>query len=246
LKKELRRQIKQDEFAGWLEHSVAWVNGHREQVRNGGLALAVVVAAVAGLAWLQQSRAHAAARAFAEALDVFEAPVEAELPPGTQRPAGQVFASGAEKYRTAAAAFDGIDRKYGSTALGLRARYYAALCRVELGEKDQAEKVLADVASRKDDKALEPALARLALADLLRRSGQVDKAVDAYTQLAADASFPLPRDHALMSLARTLEAAGRVPEARKAYRRLTEEFPGSVYAAEARRRATFLEATAQG
>ena len=44
----------------------------------------------------------------------------------------------------------------------------------------------------------------------------------------------------LLELASTLEAAKRPTEAGAAYRRLVEEFPGSVYAPEARRRAEYL------
>jgi hypothetical protein len=44
-----------------------------------------------------------------------------------------------------------------------------------------------------------------------------------------------------MSLAATLEDANRLAEARASYRRLGEDFPASVYAGEARRRAERLQ-----
>ncbi|MFI5184885.1 MAG: tetratricopeptide repeat protein [Vicinamibacteria bacterium] len=43
-----------------------------------------------------------------------------------------------------------------------------------------------------------------------------------------------------MGLAATLEEARRSEEARAAYRRLVDEYPESVYAADARRRVDFL------
>lgn len=246
MKKELRKQIKQDEFVSGLERAMSWMAAHRDEVRITAIVALIVAVAASGLAYFQSKRTHEAEQAFAEALETFKAPVAAELPEGFQKPPGPVFASAAEKYRKAAAAFDGIERKYSSLTVGWRARYYGALCRVELGDAEEARKAFSEIAARKEGKALEPALARLALADLYRRSGQVDKAVDAYRQLAEDASLPLPRDHALMSMARTLEEARRIPEARGAYRRLSEEFPGSVYAAEARQRASYLETDTQG
>jgi TolA-binding protein len=69
----------------------------------------------------------------------------------------------------------------------------------------------------------------------------VDKAAEAYRQLLEDASLVLPRDHVLMRLAELLDDAHRAAEARAAYQRLAEEFPGSVYASEARERAAYLE-----
>src|SRR5437773_5238748 len=109
----------------------------------------------------------------------------------------------------------------------------------------EAEKGLRALAEKKDGTRLEPALARLALADLHRRQGQVEKAVEEYRALAGDSGLPLPRDYALMSLAGTLEDAKRLAEAVAAYKRLTEEFPASVYAGEARRKADYLQTAAQ-
>ena len=88
--------------------------------------------------------------------------------------------------------------------------------------------------------------ARLAEADLYRRTGKVDKAADAYRQAAEDANLPLPRDYALHALATLLEDNGRLAEARAAYQRLVAEFPTSVYASDARSRAAYLETAATG
>jgi len=155
-----------------------------------------------------------------------------------ERPAGQVFLSAEEKYKTAAAAFEGVARRYPSSTAGVRASYFGALSRLELGQYAEAEKALKELQER--GAGLEPDLARLALADCYRRSGQVDKAVEAFRSFASNPSASLPRDQALMSAAQTLEDARRFAEARAAYRQLTEEFPASVFAAQARARAEYL------
>ena len=238
MKKELKDQIKQDEFASGLEQALAWTNAHRDEVRIGAGVVVVLLAAVGAFGYFQASRAREADRAFREALTTFEAPVTTDLPPGADRPAGQVFATAEDKYKTAAAAFEGVERRFGSSAAGLRAKYYAALCREELGQYAEAEKSLREIQSR--GSGLEPELARVALADLLRRTGQVDKAVEAYRGLATNPTANVPRDFALLSAAQTLEDAKRWAEARAAYRQVFEEFPASVYASEARTRAEYL------
>jgi tetratricopeptide (TPR) repeat protein len=246
LKRDLKRQIKQDEFRSGIEHAVAWVRGHRREAR---LVAVVLVLVGVGVGTLTYYRAHQTARArqaLAEALELFEAPLEADLPAGSPRPGGTVFATSAEKFTKAAAAFDGVERRFGSRPAGVRAKYYAALCRVELGKLDEAEKALGELGGRREPGALEPALARLALAGLHRRAGRVEKAVEVYRQLVDDPTLPLPRDHALMTLAETLEQAHRLSEARDAYRRLVEQFPTSTYVHQAGEKAAFLEAGSRG
>jgi hypothetical protein len=239
LKKELREQIKQDEFASGLEQAVAWIGAHRDEVRIGSGVAVVLLAAVGALVYFQGQRTREADRAFRDALTTFEAPVASELAPGADRPSEQVFISADEKYKTAAAAFEGVERRFGSTVTGLRAKYYAALSRIELKQYAEAEKALKEIQAR--GTGLEPELARVALADLFRRSGQVDKAVEAYRGLATNPAANVPRDFALMSAAQVLDDANRPAEARAAYRQLVEEFPASVYAAEARARADYLQ-----
>ena len=107
--------------------------------------------------------------------------------------------------------------------------YFGALSRIELGQYGEAEKSLKEIQAR--GAGLEPDLARLALAEVYRRSGQVDKAVEAYRSFASNPSVSLPRDQALLRAAQTLEDARRFAEARAAYRQLVEEFPASVFAA---------------
>jgi tetratricopeptide (TPR) repeat protein len=238
LKKELKDQIKQDEFASGLEQAASWVGNHRDELRIGLGVAVVLLAAVGAVAYFQAQRAREADRAFRDALTTFEAPVTAELAPGAEPPAGQVFASAEDKYKTAAAAFEGVERRYGSSKVGLRAKYYAALSRAQLGQHAEAEKALDEI--QKKATGLEAELARLALADIQRRSGQLDKAVETYRGLATNSSSNLPRDYALKSAAEALENAKRFKEARETYRQLVEQFPASVFASEARSRIEYL------
>ncbi len=239
MKKELREEIKQDEFASGLEKSIEWVTAHKDELRIGAGVALVLLAAAGAVVYFQGQRAREADRAFRDALTTFEAPVASELAPGATRPAGQVFATAEEKYKTAAAAFEGIERRFGSSKTALRAKYFAALSRIELGQYPEAEKALHEVQSK--GTGLEPELARVALANLYRRSGQTDKAVEAYRGLATNPSANMPRDFALLSAAQTLEDAKRWADARSAYRQVFEEFPASVYASDARARAEYLQ-----
>ena len=239
MNKQLKHQIKQDELVTGVQNAAGYLRTHEHEVKVTAVAIVVAVLAVGGFTFYRQTREADASRAFAAALETYHAPVagesQQEAAPGTVR-----FATAAEKFKQAVGEFDGVDRRYGSMDVGRRARYYAALCRLELGETATAEKALEQLSSG-DKSSLDPALARLALADAYRRGGKLDQAVATYQQMIDDTNLAIPRDHVLMTLSHTLEDAQRLTEAGAAYRRLADQFPASPYAAEARQRADYLE-----
>ena len=235
MNKELKKQIKHDELRDGIGHAAGWLGAHKDEARVTALAVAVLLLAAIGFGSYRSHRQASAERAFDEALAIFHAPVAGQPDAAA---GGTVYPSRAEKYQKAAAAFDEVAQKHGSTTPGARARYYAALSKLELGQTQPAEAELNKVAS--DGDALMKGLARLALADLHRGAGHWDQAVDAYRKIVDDSGSAVPRDHALMRLAGTLEDARRPTDALASYRRLVEEFPSSVYAPEARRKVDVL------
>ena len=78
-------------------------------------------------------------------------------------------------------------------------------------------------------------MARLGLAEVHVREGKYDQAMSTFKELAATAKDDLPVDAILMQLGRTQVAAGRPADAQQTFKRITDEFPTSPYASEARK-----------
>jgi predicted Zn-dependent protease len=239
LNKEFKRQIKEDEIVTGMGQALSWAERHREQLRLAGVALIVVLGGLLAFSWFRSTRSRESDAALAEALRTFHARVSSEKAPDAAAEPGPSFASSQEKYTKALGQFDGVISRWGSLPAGQRARFYAALTRLELGQADAARQALTELASS-GDKALS-GQARLALAQAQARAGQVDAALEALRKLADEPQTLLPRDYVLMTLATTLEDARRADEAEKAYERVALEYPESGFAAEARRRADYLK-----
>ena len=244
MRKELKQQMRKDEFASGLQSSWAWVRTHGELLRIAGPMVLVLVVVVASISMYRTGRNRDAAEALRQALITFNKP----LPGGADVAAAAepAFASAAEKYAAARDAFEGVVEDFGGSEAAREAAYYVALCQLELGEHDAAIKAFNAIGARREPGELLPVQARLSLAAALAQRGDVDASVETYDQLLGDAGLELPRDYVLLRLARTLEDAGRHDQASRAYLRLTREFPESLYTGEARQRARYLDPSTGG
>ncbi len=231
--KELRHELKRDEVGDALQEARGFLT--RSEVVKPALAVIGLFLVIAGLYYGQKFRAGSAESAFARATEVYHAPfgIPLSATPGT----GQTFATSAEKFQKAKTMFDEVARSYSSMPAGRRARYYSALCLVELGQLKEAEAALKEIAALRDQAVIEPAMARLRLGEIiLQQPGRGKDAAAYYKALIADDASGLPKDRLLFGLAESLESAGERLEARRAYADLMNRHPQSPYAQDARQK----------
>jgi outer membrane protein assembly factor BamD (BamD/ComL family) len=232
LDKELKNELRRDEIGDALQEAKGALA--RPEVVKPALAVIGLVLVLAGLYYGQKFRTASAESAFSRATEVYHAPVGVVL--SAAPAAGETFKTSNEKYEKAKAMFDEVAKNHGSMAAGRRARYYSALCLIELGRDKEAEDALKEIAALRQPGAIEPAMARLRVAELVLRNGRGKDAAAFYKALIADEASGLPKDRLLFGFAESLESAGEKLEARRAYADLVNRHPQSPYAQDARQK----------
>lgn len=233
MKRTERHHLKENELAHLATAAGQAIEARRNQV-VWGVAL-VVVAAVAVLGTLvwrerQQSQAQAA---LAEAMTIADAQVSPAPAPGS-RTAGLRFDTVEARATAALPKFQAAADRFPSSETGVFARYKQAATLMLLGKPADAAKAYQQVIDAAPD-ALYGQMARLGLAQAQVRSGQADQAITAFKTLADLKDGPLPVDGILMELGRAYIEAGKASEAQQTFNRVVQEFPGSSFAADARR-----------
>ena len=241
-----RHKLKENEFARSVAHARHVLEARRRDFGLMILVVVIAIAAIAGYTWWRQSRNAKADTLLAAALAVNEAPVvaPAEPTPGSAIPVEQpgTFRTERAKLEAALPKFQDAADKYPSTDAGITARFHAASILAQLGRHAEAEQRYQEVAA-KAGRTIYARTARLGMADAQLAQGKHDSAIAIYRELSTESNSQLPIDGVLMQLGRASLMAGKREEAARAFNRIVEEFPESVYLADARRE---LEAAKKG
>lgn len=236
MKRSERRHLKENELVAFVDRSRELLESRRREIITVITLAIVVLAGVAGYyAW--RSRAEdKAATLLTDAETVLQAQVTTPAPPTpgqpTPKPPAGTYQSEQAKLEAALPKLADVYTRYPSTESGLAARYYAANALAALGRRDEAEKRYREVI---DKGGIYSQMARLGLAEFLANSGQHDRAIDIYKELTVEPKGDMPVDSVLMQLGRAYARAGRRSEAQQTYTRLVQEFPESLYAADAKK-----------
>ena len=238
MKSTERHKLKENEFARTVAHAREAMQTRGRDVATIVIVVIAAIALAAGYAWWRQSRNAKANALLAEALAVEEAPVIAPAAPapGSPIPVQQAgtFATEQAKLEAASPKLLKVADAYPRTEAGITARYHAASVLANLGRYAEAEQRYQEVIDKAGN-SLYSRTARLGLADVLVSEGKYDSAIKIYQEVSTDTKSSLPIDGVLMQLGRAYMKAGKKNEAAHAFTRVVEEFPQSLYAADARR-----------
>jgi tetratricopeptide (TPR) repeat protein len=228
-----RHHLKTNEFAVRLARGTELVATHRDRVMLGALAVVVLIVVIAGYSWYRRNTTDKAEAMLGAAMTTYEAPiVPAPTIPGAAQQAG-TYPTETARSEAALAGFQKIIDDYPSTNAAIAARYHRACALMALRRLPEAEKGFEEAAAAAGSTIFAP-MSKLGHASVLVAGGQFDKALPIYEALAADRDGVLPVDGVLMQLGRAYAQAGKVAEAKTAYKRVVDEFPESNYVGQAR------------
>jgi TolA-binding protein len=233
-----RHRLKENEFARSVAQARAVLDNRQRDIVAVLVVAVVALAAVGGYVWWRQSTNAKANTALAAALAIYEAPVvpPAAPAPGSAPPLPQpgTFQTEQAKLEAALPKFIEAADKHPNRDAGIAARYHAAGILASLGRYPEAEQRFKEVTDKAGN-SIYGRTAKLGLAETQLAQQKYDPAIAIYTELSRDTNSQIPVDSVLMHLGRAYVRAGKKEDAIRAFNRIVEEFPQSLYAADARK-----------
>ena len=238
MKSTERHRLKENEFARTVGRARELLETRRRDMTAIVLVLVAAILLAGGYGWWRQARNAKANTMLAAALAVAEAPVVAPTPPapGSPIPIQQpgTFQTERAKLEAALPKFLEVADKYPNAAAGITARYRAAGVLASLERLPEAEQRYQEVIDKAGSR-IYGRTARLGLAEVQVAQAKYDSATKILQELSTDSKSEIPVDAVLMVLGRAYMKAGKKNEAAHAFSRVVEEFPQSLYVADARK-----------
>jgi TolA-binding protein len=245
MKSTERHKLKGNEFAQTVARTRAMVEQRRKEVMGIVIAVIAVTVVIGGYFAWRASRDAKAQTLLASALTVAEAPVYTPPPPAPGSPPPVqppgTFRSERERLDAALPKLQAAADAYPDTEAGITARFHLAATLAELGRFAEAEQRYQEVIQKSSSRSIYRQTARLGIGEAQLAQGKGDAAIATFKELTTDTNSALPVDGVLMQLGRAAIAAGKSDEATRAFTRVVDEFPQSLYVSEAREKIASLK-----
>ena len=245
MKSTERHKLKENEFAHTVARTREIVDQRRKEITTIAIAVIAVSVAVGGYFAWRASRDNKSEALLATALATVEAPVYTPPPPapGSPPPVQPPGTYRTERERADAALpkLQAAADRYPDSDAGNTARFHLAATLAELGRFAEAEQRYNEVIQKAGSRSLYRQTAKMGLGEAQLAQGKGDAAITTFKDLSTDTNSTLPVDGVLMQLGRAAIAAGKSDEATRAFTRVVDEFPQSLYVSEAREKIATLK-----
>lgn len=225
-----RRELKQDKVRETFEHGAEAVLTHTRILSIAVLALIVLASAYLGWKFYSDRQTTQAQAALDDAMKIFNAVV---VVPGQPPLPGELTYTDEEKRsQDAETKLAAVASRFPRTTPGKLARYYSAICLMDLDRLNQASEELNKLDAGSDKEL--SALAQYQKARIAERSGKSDEAIKMLRTLSTSGSVLVPKPLVLLELAQALRTSNP-KEAVTLYEQIKKDFPNTPVADEADR-----------
>jgi predicted negative regulator of RcsB-dependent stress response len=225
-----RKELKHDRVRETIEHGAEAVFSH---TRIASIAILVAIVLLSGYyGWkIYNERQTAQAQAALDgAMKIFNAQI---LLPGQPGLPGEVsYVDPAQRSQDAEVRLSAVAAKYSNAPPGRLARYYSAICLMDMDKLNQASEELKRLQNGSDKELA--ALANFQQALIAERSGKNDQAIPILRALSNSGSILVPKPLVLLELAGILRQTSP-KEAVTLYEQIKKDYPNTSVADEADR-----------
>ena len=225
-----RKELKHDRVRETIEHGAEAVLSH---TRLASIAILIAIVLLSGYyGWkIYNDRQTAQAQtALDDAMKIFNAQI---LQPGQPSIPGEIsYVDPAKRSQDAEVRLSAVAAKYPNTGPGRLARYYSAICLMDLDKLNQASEELKKLETGSDKELA--ALANFQKALIAERTGKNDQAIQTLQELSNSGSILVPKPLVLLELA----GIYRQTDPKKAitlYEQIKKDYPNTNVADEADR-----------
>ena len=225
-----RKELKQDKVRETFEHGAEAVLSHTKLASIALLVIIVVAAGYLGWRLYTDRQTNQAQLALDDAMKVYNSPIAT---PGQQPLPGETtYPDSSKRSEDALTKFNAVASQYPHTNPGKLARYYAALCLMDLDRLNQALEELKKLDGGSDKEL--SALAQYQTALIDERNGKKDDAVKMLRTLSNAGSVLVPKPMVMLELAGILSQTD-TKQASDIYTQLKKDYPNTPVADQADR-----------
>jgi len=245
MKSTERHKLKENEFAYTVARTRDLVAQRQNEITTVVVVVVAAILLIGGYVAFKTSRDSKATTLLASALAVAEAQVVTTPPPAPGSPPPVqppgTFRTDKERLEAAVPKLQQAADAYPNSDAGITARYRLAAGLAELGRYGEAEQRFTEVVQKTTAKNIYHDTARLGAGEAQLAQGKYDAAMTTLKELSADTNSKLPVDGILMQLGRAALVAGKKDEATRAFTRVVDEFPQSMYVSDAKEKLAELK-----
>jgi predicted negative regulator of RcsB-dependent stress response len=225
-----RKELKQDKVRETFEHGAEAVLSHTRIASIAMLAVVIVAAGYFGWKFYSERQTNQAQAALDDAMKVFNAAVATSGQPAL--PGELTFSDASQRAQQAQTKLSEVASKYPRTNPGKLARYYSALCLMDMDRLNQAGEELKKVDAGSDKELA--ALSQYQMALIAERTGKTDDAVKMLRALSTSGSALVPKPMVLLELAQIFSQTDP-KQASSLYEQLKKDYPNTSIADQADR-----------